>query len=321
MFKSVATLISVVTIAVLAATLALLAQNTDDEGWKPIFDGKTMNGWYTYQNQAGKNADNGVFKVENGTFHILDFPVGTTGLETSGCLLTNDEYSHVRVRLQYKWGAKQFANAGRGAAAGGAGPAGAPAPGGSPGPGRGAGPRKRDAGLLYYYFGEDRIWGNNLELQIQEGDAGDMWVNGSASLVTNVANASANPPTQWTPTGGTPLTIMGNLTPPAPGAAPGGPPGGGRGGLANEARRVLKYPDWEDPSAWNTVEAVLDGQHIQHYVNGHLVFDARETKRRDPKDPEKWIPLTSGKICLEAEGTEVWYRNVQVKPIAANRRK
>jgi hypothetical protein len=273
----------------------LSAQNTDDLGWKPIFDGKTMGGWYTYQNQAGKNADNGVFKIENGAFHILDLPAGTTGVETNGCLLTNDEYSHVRLRVQYKWGTKQFARAGR---------AGAPA-------GATTVPRKRDAGLLYYYFGEDRIWGNNMELQIQEGDTGDMWVNGNISFVTNVVDPQAPAPLRWALTGGSPATIMGNLNPPAKNMTSPAP-GAGR---TNEYRRVLKYPDWEDISTWNTVEAVLDGQHIQHFVNGHLVMDGRDAKRRDLNNPEKWIPLTSGKVCLEAEGAEVWYRNIQVKPI------
>jgi hypothetical protein len=37
--------------------------------------------------------------------------------------------------------------------------------------------------------------------------------------------------------------------------------------------------------------------------------------RQDENDPEKWIPLTGGKICLEAEGAEVWYRNIEVKEI------
>jgi hypothetical protein len=63
------------------------------------------------------------------------------------------------------------------------------------------------------------------------------------------------------------------------------------------------------------VEAVLDGQHIQHFVNGHLVLDGRDGKRRDPNNPGKWIPLTSGKVCLQAEGAEVWYQNIQVKAI------
>jgi hypothetical protein len=274
-------------LALLTASIAC-AQNTDDAGWKPIFDGKTMNGWYTYQNQAGKNADNGVFKIENGAFHILDLPEGTTGVELNGCLLTNDDYSHVRLRLQYKWGAKQFTRAGRG----------------------GGGPRKRDAGLLYYYFGADKIWGNNMELQIQEGDAGDMWVNGNISFVTNVADPKAPAPLLWTLTGGTPATVIGNVDPPMPGVTPG----------TNQARRVLKYPDWEDTSGWNTVEAVLDGQHIQHYVNGHLVLDGKDAKRRDPNNPDRWIPLTTGKVCLEAEGAEVWYRNIQIKPIGKGSR-
>jgi hypothetical protein len=287
-----------------AGSFSILAQNADDAGWKTIFDGKTMNGWYTYQNQAGKNADNGVFKIENGSFHILDFPAGTTGLETTGCLLTADEYSYVRVRLQYKWGTKMFA---RGGAAGGgraAAGGGAAAPAAAPGPGRGgATPAKKDAGFLYYFFGEDRVWGNNIEFQIQEGDTGDLWLNGATSITATISNPSDPPPAQFTLTGGSPHTLMGSV-----------PPGTNRPGGV-QAQRVLKYADWEDADGWNTLEAVLDGQDVHYYVNGHLVNEARDAKRRDPQDPEKWIPLTSGKFCLQAEGAEVWYRNIQIKPI------
>jgi hypothetical protein len=65
------------------------------------------------------------------------------------------------------------------------------------------------------------------------------------------------------------------------------------------------------------VEAVLDGDRVIHLVNGRIVFTGNRVMRQDENDPDKWTPLTSGKICLEAEGAEVWYRNIQVKDLAS----
>jgi len=42
---------------------------------------------------------------------------------------------------------------------------------------------------------------------------------------------------------------------------------------------------------------------------------AKDIKRPDPQNPAHMIPLKSGHILLEAEGSEIWFRNVKVKPI------
>ena len=115
----------------------LQAQNSaGPDDWRPLFNGKNFDGWYTFLPSVGKNNDpNKVFKIEDGAIHVLD--VAGTPPDMTGYLATNQEYGHVRVRLEYKFGTKRFG---------------------------GRSEARRDAGLLYYFIGPDFVGGNNLRI-------------------------------------------------------------------------------------------------------------------------------------------------------------
>jgi hypothetical protein len=255
----------------------------DQDGWRPIFNGKNLDGWYTFLPSVGKNNDpNKVFKIEDGMIHVLDLP-GNTTPDTTGYVATNEEYSHVRVRLDYKFGSKRYGNRAE---------------------------ARRDAGLLYYFFGPDFVWGNNLELQIQEQDTGDLWINGGVSVTSQVI-APGIP--IWGGGGGTAaFTVKSKFS---KGRRPGQNAGSGQPRPNPDIRRILKSGDFENRDGWNTVEAVLDGDRVTHLVNGRVVFTGNQITRQSGEDETKWTPLTSGKLVLEAEGAEVWYRNIAVKDI------
>lgn len=92
---------------VLAARgLSLVSVSAADDGWTPLFNGKNFDGWYTYLESRGKNHDpNGVFKIENGAIHIFDVPADKS---ENGYLATAQEFSNVRIHVEYKWGVKRF---------------------------------------------------------------------------------------------------------------------------------------------------------------------------------------------------------------------
>jgi hypothetical protein len=259
--------------------------SAEEDGWRPLFNGKNFDGWYTFLTSVGKNNDpNKVFKIENGMIHVLDVPNNPPDM--TGYLATDKNYGHVRVRLEYKFGAKRYGSRSE---------------------------ARRDAGLLYYFFGPDFVWGNNLELQIQEQDVGDLWINGGVS-VTSPAIAPGVP--IWGGGGGAPYTIKSTYSAGRRTRQPGA--GSARSNTAGQnvnIRRILKSGDFENRDGWNTVEAVLDGDRVTHIVNGRVVFTGNTVLRQDETDPEKWTPLTEGKLCLEAEGAEVWYRNIEIKDI------
>jgi len=119
--------------------------------WEPLFNGKNFDGWYTYIDGFGRDHDpDKLIQVDNGMIHAYkDAKPGSE--QPHGYLSTNREYSHYRLRLQYKWGEKRFA------------------------------PRDqalRDAGVMYHVVGKDAhawgVWPMSLECQIQEGDTGDL---------------------------------------------------------------------------------------------------------------------------------------------------
>lgn len=154
--------------------------------------------------------------------------------------------------------------------------------------------QKRDGGVLYHADGPWGLvgpWLPSMECQIQEGDIGDFWaVNSRAQVRARPFDAKefvfdpAAPPKRF-------AMAMPGFT-----------------------RRVLKSGDFERPHGqWNTIEVICLGDKSWHVVNGHVVMALEDCER---KDGDKWVPATSGRIQLQSEGSELFYRNVELQPIA-----
>ena len=79
--------------------------------------------------------------------------------------------------------------------------------------------------------------------------------------------------------------------------------------------RCIKQPDNEKPTGeWNTVELVAFDDDCIHIVNGKVVMRLHGPQRIDGDLP---TPVTSGPIILQSEGAEVFYRDIQIRPITA----
>jgi hypothetical protein len=165
-------------------------------------------------------------------------------------------------------------------------------------PPRNAPDTARDSGLLYHVHAgpgaEGRTWARSIELQIQEHDVGDLYAVGSAIAVR--AKVRPGPPPRlydYDPTGE--WTFFSQSQ---------GSPG-----------RCIKQPDNEKPTGeWNTVELIAFGEDAIHIVNGKVVMRLHSPTRIDSDLP---TPVTSGPIILQSEGAEVYYRDVEVRPITA----
>jgi hypothetical protein len=154
----------------------------------------------------------------------------------------------------------------------------------------------RDSGLLYHVHAapgaNGRTWARSIELQIQEHDVGDLYAVGSAIAVRAKPRAGT-PPTvyDYDPTGE--WTFFSQSQ---------GAPG-----------RCIKQPDNEKPTgAWNTVELVSVGQDSIHIVNGKVVMRLQGPLRIDG---DTLTPVTSGPIILQSEGAEIFYRDIEIRPI------
>jgi len=72
-----------------------------------------------------------------------------------------------------------------------------------------------------------------------------------------------------------------------------------------EKARVVRTKDAEKPlGEWNVVEVICDGDTIANIVNGVAVNKGTKAS------------VTRGKIVLQSEGAEVFYRNISITPLA-----
>jgi hypothetical protein len=158
-------------------------KTSSNRGWTPLFDGKSLEGWYTCLQGKKRDEDPAkIFQVENGVIHVYKDQAQGAKVP-SGFVATKSEYSYYRLRLEYKWGEKRFA-------------------------GRVA--QRRDAGLLYHVAPENRVWPRCIEYQIQEDDVGDCFVvNGTQVDSTVVPDSGPKKLFRYQPSadGGKPQTF------------------------------------------------------------------------------------------------------------------
>ena len=154
----------------------------------------------------------------------------------------------------------------------------------------------RDTGVLYHGVGEMgadhwRSWMISQELQIMEGRTGDYW-----GQITTAMDIRAYPPEYI-------------MTP-----------------IANESQSFIKMGEGESIEGyclrkedhlsphgqWTTVDLVCFQGKSLHLVNGHLVMVLRNSRRREG---EKMVPMTKGKLLLQSEGAEVFFKDIQIKSL------
>ncbi|MGC2404413.1 MAG: DUF1080 domain-containing protein [Acidobacteriaceae bacterium] len=160
---------------------------------------------------------------------------------------------------------------------------------------------KRDNGILYGLVGADKVWPTCVECQIEEGDVGDYFlVAGIRGVQANHGNGIFGQglgPNGWT-SPPTPKTDKSGTPPPEP-----------VGG------RMIKDGNFENLDEWNTVEVIWQGDRSAHIVNGRTNNAISMLQQPDPQNPGKFIPLTRGKIAIEIEFAEIWFRRIEVKSL------
>jgi hypothetical protein len=154
--------------------------------------------------------------------------------------------------------------------------------------------QKRDSGVLYHatgrYGADFGFWMRSQEFQIQEGDCGDYW--GVAGGIFDVAAQQIDSSVyQYDPSAKV-LTFSAE--------SPNG-------------RRCVKNPDAEKPSGdWNVLEIYCFGDTAVHRVNGVTVMTLYHSRQSDGTTES---PLVKGKIQIQSEGAEIFYRNISIAGI------
>ncbi len=240
----------------------------EGEGWTPLFNGRDLDGWYTFLQKHGRDKDpDHVITIEERTIHLYKHAVeGSTVV--MGYIGTIKEYGDYHLRFQYRWGAKKFE------------------------------PRyqlKRDAGLYYHILGPDAVWPRALQFQVEQTNVGDL-----IALYGLRVDTWIDPKTKADP-----MPIF--LPPEAGGAAT---TMGGKG-IAYQKHLAGEH----EVEGWNTAEIVAKGDTTTHILNGKVINRGINVRLLDPDKADTSRPVTRGRIALEIEAAEIFFRNVEIKAL------
>jgi len=245
-----------------------------------LFNGKDLTNFYTWLVDFKERDPDKVFSV-------VDQIDGAPALRASGQhwggLITKQEFSNYRLIVEFRWGLLTW------------------------------GDRKdksRDSGILVHAQGPEGNyskdfngpWMRSVEFQIIEGGTGDFILVNGYSPVGELIKVSLTATMKKDRDGENVFDPGGKLTP------------------VEGQTRINWYGrdlDWEDKlgfrgkedvesptGQWTRVEVVCDGDSITNIVNGRVVNKAIRSN------------LTSGKILLQSEGAEIFFRRVDLEPLA-----
>ncbi|MCF0056846.1 DUF1080 domain-containing protein [Dyadobacter sp. CY356] len=155
----------------------------------------------------------------------------------------------------------------------------------------------RDSGILYHSIGPAgteyfRSWMLSQEFQIMEGHMGDFWCQANSAIdirsypSEGVMNRVADEKQ--------PFGVF----------------------KSGSDYFCLRSVDYEKPAGeWNTLELIcVDGKSL-HIVNGRVVMVLQNSRYIESDGKE--VPMTSGKIQLQSEAAEVFYKDIRIKPLSA----
>jgi hypothetical protein len=153
--------------------------------------------------------------------------------------------------------------------------------------------RVRDSGILYHAVGKHGadfgFWMRSQEFQVEEGNVGDYW--GVAGGSFEVQATLYDKKYVYDPRGQ--LFTFNEKS--------------------KVGRNCVKSEDAEKPSGqWNSVEIYCLGDTAVHVINGRVNMILFHSAQLDKGTLNR---LSSGKIQIQSEGAEVFYRNIQIEKI------
>ncbi len=156
--------------------------------------------------------------------------------------------------------------------------------------------KKKDSGLLYYAVGahgaDYGAWMRSQEFQIEEGNSGDYWgVAGGMQDITVTQKSDSS--YVYDPAGQ--LYTFSEKS--------------------KVGRHCIKQGDAENASGqWNTLDLYCHGDTSIHVINGKLMMVLYHSSQLENGQV---LPLTKGKLQIQSEGAEVFYKHITLKPLDA----
>jgi hypothetical protein len=157
----------------------------------------------------------------------------------------------------------------------------------------------KDSGILYHSrgdFGVDywKSWALSQEFQVIEHGLGEYWRQATSAFDIRVGPKEPSP----------------DKSPDAPRWNPRAP------WLAFDGanNHALAGSDQDKPGEWNTIELVCFSDDCVHIVNGKVVMALAHSRY---KEGDRFVPLDSGKLQIQSEAAEVFYRDLEIRRIKA----
>jgi hypothetical protein len=274
------------TILVCLVTSGTVHSSDRDGSWRPLFNGKDLTGWDTYLG-AAKRTDptHGLNHDPDQVFTVQPLdggPVIRISGQYFGGIITQREFSNYHLRLQFKWGQKRWP------------------------------PRERDvrdSGLCYHCVGPypnaaKYPWPRSFEFNISEHDVGEFWSIDGTTADAEVKPIGHSPDEEaafkgWCERNGETRPRVQFI----------------KGGQKQTFRDGGFMPggDYEKPvGEWNSLDLYAVGDRAVHVVNGKVALIL--TNLRQVVNGKE-LPLTGGKIELQTESAEVFYRIIEIQPL------
>ena len=247
--------------------------------WMTLFSGRDFLNWDKFLVTDGKEPI--VPNVDpKGVFTVTNTD-GESAIHVSGegygAITTQAQFTNFHFRVHYKWGLARWG---------------------------GRAKVGRDSGILYCGIGKPNPgtgWLTSIENNVMEKGVGQWWsVNGAIidceGEWINEANELYVP---YKMEGKGERNIVWKP--------------GGRRLTATSANGITPPFDVESVFGnWNTVEVIFWGGNCIHILNGHVNLVAFNPRY---KEGDRWSPLTHGRIQLQSEGGEVFYRKAEARPL------
>ena len=256
------------------------------DSWVPLFNGKDLSGWESYLGAASPNDHAYGWNRDPDKVFTVQRVDGEPAIRISGQylggIITKAEFSNYHLRLQFKWGQKRWSSREEDV---------------------------RDSGLCYHCIGPypnaaKWPWPCSFEFNIAEHDVGEFW-----SIDGTIADAEVKPIGHsaeeeaafrgW-------CVRNGEKGPRVQFA---------KGGQKQTFRDGGFMPggDYEKtPGEWNSLELYAVGGSAVHVVNGKVALILTGLRRNLNG---KEVLLTRGKILLQTESAEVFYRNIEIREL------
>jgi hypothetical protein len=256
--------------------------------WQQLFDRKDLAGWDTwlgpersgYVEPGAKDPPLGLNKDPHGVFTVVEkdgAPAIRVSGQIFGAITSRDEFGDVHIRVEYKWGEKKW-------------------------PPRQEPKHYRDSGILYWCVGPhgagSSAWMRSVECNIMEKGVGQWW--GVAGTYVDIE--------------GEKVVLEKDPRVPYRGEGPGEECVVYRQGAPQftTGEGITPSIDPEKPGDWNVCEVIAWGNVGIHVLNGKVVLVLVNPRYREG---DREVALSRGKIQLQSEGAEVFYRKVEARPI------